>query len=108
MLSAITVGKSTQEWIEIFEHEGIPCAPVNTLTEAFADEQLQSNGMMVLAEHSVYGDLHLLGSPYEFDGERLRTMRPPPLLGQDTDAILRDALGLDDEAMSRLQRERVI
>ena len=108
LLSAITAGKTTQEWIEIFEREGIPCAPVNTLTEAFADEQLQSNGMVVLVEHSVYGDLHLLGSPYEFNGERSRTMRPPPLLGEDTEEILRGALRLDDEAINRLQRERVI
>lgn len=108
ILSEITKSRTTHEWVELFEKEGIPCGPVNSLANAFNDEQLLANGMVVETGHPIYGTLHLLGSPYQFETGRPPIMRPPPLLGEHTREVLSTVLGLREEQIEALEKERVI
>jgi crotonobetainyl-CoA:carnitine CoA-transferase CaiB-like acyl-CoA transferase len=59
-------------------------------------------------EHPTVGDLKLVGPPYKFSGTPASVRRPPPTLGEHTDEILRDELGLDAVAIAALRRDRVI
>jgi len=69
---------------------GVPAAPINDVPAALAEEQVQSTGLLLEAEHAT-GPVRLLGAPYLIDGERLPLRRSPPALGAD-DAAVRAAL----------------
>jgi crotonobetainyl-CoA:carnitine CoA-transferase CaiB-like acyl-CoA transferase len=94
ILSAALVERTTAEWQTIFEAQGIPSSPVNTLAQAFAEEQLTSQGMVQQISHATYGSLHQLGAPFTFDGHRPELILPPPLLGEHTEEVLNRFLGL--------------
>lgn len=77
-------GKTADEWTEIVRGAGVPCGPVNTLADVFADEHVLGCGMLREVEHPTAGPVKMLASPILVDGERLPIRRPPPTLGQHT------------------------
>ncbi|MEU0482123.1 CoA transferase [Streptosporangium sp. NPDC006013] len=107
-LGPVFAEKTTGEWLAELEDAGIPCAPVNTLKQAFAEEQLVANGMIHTLDHPALGSLTQLGSPYLVDGERLPLRMPPPMLGEHTDTVLAEVLGLTPDALSGLHADGVI
>lgn len=108
LLSGLTVAHTTEEWLGIFEQAQIPCAPVNTMSQALRDEQLVANGMVVEVEHPKHGKLHLLGSPYRFGDSPQAEWRSPPMLGEHTREVFAGVLGLSEDALGDLEREKVI
>lgn len=92
---------------KFLEHE-IPASPVNSLTEAFHDVQLAANDMVVKVSHPEAGDLQLLGIPYKFDGTPCKIRRPPPRLGEHTDEVMHDLLGLDVAAIDELRAAGIL
>jgi crotonobetainyl-CoA:carnitine CoA-transferase CaiB-like acyl-CoA transferase len=54
------------------------------------------------------GSVHVMASPYRFDGERLPVRRAPPQLGEGTQEVLRDLLGLDEEKLAGLKARGVV
>jgi len=100
--------RSVEEWMEIFEAEQIPCAPVNTMEQAFDDEQLRANDMVAEIEHDQAGTLHVLSSPYRFSGEVGSIRRAPPRLGEHTQELLGGVLGLDDTQLDGLRQTGVV
>ncbi len=108
-INAITVTQSSGYWLERFLQRSIPCAPVNTLEQAFADPQAQARGMTVPLEHPALGSINLIGSPFAHFSRTPATLQtPPPLLGQHTRAVLQEALGLDLATLERLEGEGVL
>jgi crotonobetainyl-CoA:carnitine CoA-transferase CaiB-like acyl-CoA transferase len=100
--------RTTQEWLDLLEEHAIPCAPVNTLQQAFAEPQLAANGMLRTVEHPGIGALTQLGAPYRLGGETLAIRRPPPQLGEHTAEVLGDLLGLDAAEIAALHEEGTI
>ena len=100
--------QTTAEWLQILEQEQIPCAPVNTMAQAFADEQLMANGSVTTVEHPTVGTLSQLASPYRFGKTALDVRMPPPLLGQHTQEVLQDLLSLDADTLESLVTEQII
>jgi crotonobetainyl-CoA:carnitine CoA-transferase CaiB-like acyl-CoA transferase len=77
--------KTADEWVEEIREAGVPCGPVNPLTDVFSDDQVLGSGMLRDVKHPVAGTLEMLASPILVDGERLPIRRPPPTLGQHTE-----------------------
>ena len=77
--------KTADEWVEEIREAGVPCGPVNPLTDVFSDDQVLGSGMLRDVKHPVAGTLEMLASPILVDGERLPVRRPPPILGQHTE-----------------------
>jgi crotonobetainyl-CoA:carnitine CoA-transferase CaiB-like acyl-CoA transferase len=100
--------RTTADWLDLLERGGIPCAPVNTVREAFAQPQLKANGMLRTVQHPSVGALTQLGAPYRIGGQTLPLRLPPPLLGQHTDEVLGDVLGLSSEDLAKLHADKVI
>jgi crotonobetainyl-CoA:carnitine CoA-transferase CaiB-like acyl-CoA transferase len=69
-------------WVEKIRDAGVPCGPVNALSDVFEDEHVLGSGMFQEVEHPAAGLLKMLASPVLVDGERLPVRRPPPTLGQ--------------------------
>ena len=77
--------KTADEWVEEIREAGVPCGPVNPLTDVFSDDQVLGSGMLRDVKHPAAGTLEMLASPILVDGERLAVRRPPPILGQHTE-----------------------
>ena len=77
--------KTADEWVEEIREAGVPCGPVNPLTDVFSDDQVLGSGMLRDVKHPAAGKLEMLASPILVDGERLPIRRPPPILGQHTE-----------------------
>jgi crotonobetainyl-CoA:carnitine CoA-transferase CaiB-like acyl-CoA transferase len=107
-LEPIFKGRTTAQWLSRLEQAGVPCAPVNTLKQAFADEQLIANGMVQSLTHPTLGALTQLGSPYRMGGRQPRLRRHPPRLGEHTDDVLGELLGLDAAELEGLRQDGVI
>jgi crotonobetainyl-CoA:carnitine CoA-transferase CaiB-like acyl-CoA transferase len=75
------------EWLAILERHEVPCAPVATVAQAFAHPQLAARGAIVEVQHSKLGPIRLPGCPMRFAGYQ-PSYRPPPLLGEHTEAVL--------------------
>src|SRR5664279_275386 len=95
------------QWLAELEAAGVPCGPINDLAEVFADPQVRERAMTVEMPHPVAGKVKLVASPLKLAATPVRYRLAPPLLGQDTDAVLRE-LGLDAAAIDRLRRRGAI
>lgn len=82
--------RRTAEWLDRLRGR-VPCAPVNTVARALADEQVRAREMIIEVTHPAFGTLREVASPVKTDGVITRP-EPAPRLGQHTDAILRDLL----------------
>lgn len=77
--------RSADEWAEEIRAAGVPCGPVNSLSDVFEDEHVLGSGILQNLDHPSAGPLKMLASPILIDGERLPIRRPPPTLGQHTE-----------------------
>jgi formyl-CoA transferase len=98
--------KPTQYWIGALNAAGVPCGPVYTMDQTFADEQVKQLGIAQPVDHPALGRLHLIGSPLNFDGTPRRIRRPTPDGGANAEQILRE-LGYTEEKISELKAARV-
>jgi crotonobetainyl-CoA:carnitine CoA-transferase CaiB-like acyl-CoA transferase len=108
IISEATRRKTTDEWLTVMESNEIPCAPVQSLREAFTDPQLIANDMIVEIDHPTHGKIHVLGVPYKFATSECSIERTPPLLGEHNREVLQSILGLADERLEELREAGVI
>jgi formyl-CoA transferase len=108
ILKPIFQRRTASEWLSALEEAGIPCGPINTLDNVFAEAQVQAREMLVNIEHPEIGDLRLVGSPLKFSDTPVAYKSPPPRLGEHTDEILREVLDYSSDQLSDLRKRGVI
>jgi crotonobetainyl-CoA:carnitine CoA-transferase CaiB-like acyl-CoA transferase len=108
MLKPIFTTKTTAEWIKALESANIPCGPINSIDQVFADPHAIARGLTVAMEHPVAGKLDLVASPLRLEKTPPEYRLPPPLLGQHTDEILAEMLELDGDARAQLRAGGII
>jgi crotonobetainyl-CoA:carnitine CoA-transferase CaiB-like acyl-CoA transferase len=107
ILSAEFARAGRAEWLARLEANDVPAGPINRLDEVFTDPGVEALGLVHEVVHPTAGSMRLLGSAVTVGGFDDRSIAPPPLLGEHTDAILRE-LGRDDAEISRLRSTGVI
>jgi len=108
LMRQLTVMRSTRDWIGLFEKVGVPCGPINTITDVFADPQVQSRGMQIRMTHPTGGEIPLVASPIRLSGTPVQYRTAPPELGQDTQQVLAEVLGLSAGSIQALVKEGVV
>ncbi len=103
LLEPLLRSRTTLAWVDALEAAGVPCGPINRLNEVFADPQVQHRGMRIDLPHPSAGSVPLVASPIRLSASPLEYAAPPPLLGQHTNEILQQLLGLPDEELGRLR-----
>lgn len=83
------------EWCRRLEAEDVPHAPMYDTSEALEDPQAKHLEILVSARHETMGDFHTVRPPVSFDGQRSRTVVPPPVLGEHNDEVLGPIRGRD-------------
>ncbi len=94
ILQPIFAGRSVRDWVDAFLAAGIPAGPINDVHAVFDDPQVQARGLVQAITLANGATVDLLGPTPRLSATPLSVRRAPPLLGQDTDEILRDVLGL--------------
>lgn len=96
-------------WLERLARAGVPVTPVNTVGEAFDDEQVEARNMVWHTEHPSVGALRQVGSPFQHLSRTPAVPgTAPPMLGAHTHALLTEVLGLDANEIAALARDGVI
>jgi crotonobetainyl-CoA:carnitine CoA-transferase CaiB-like acyl-CoA transferase len=103
MLADIMKKRTTKQWVEALEGAGVACGPINTVGQALAEPQAVARGMTLTLPHPLAGEVPLMASPMKFSGTPIAHEVAPPLLGQHTDEILEQVLGVDAAARSKLR-----
>ncbi|MBO9627445.1 MAG: CoA transferase [Microbacterium sp.] len=76
-------------WVEALSASGVPCAPINSIDEVFADPQVIHNGVVTELAHPTAGTVPQIGIPIRMRSADLGPRLRPPLLGEHTEAVLR-------------------
>ena len=87
---------------------GVPAGVVNTLQQTFDDPQSRHRGLAVPLPHPAKADLNVIANPLRFSDTPATYRLPPPMLGQHTEEVLRDLLGMDAATIAALRQEKVI
>jgi len=108
ILAEIMAKRTTREWVEALEAAGVPNGPINTIEQVFTEPQAIARGLKLELPHPLAGNVALTRSPMRFSATTLEHNRPPPLLGEHTDEILRNELGLADAEIAQLRADGVV
>jgi crotonobetainyl-CoA:carnitine CoA-transferase CaiB-like acyl-CoA transferase len=102
--------QSSAYWVDAFERASLPCCPVNTLDQVFADPQVEERAMRISMPHPLAADgrVDLIGNPIRLSETPATYRRPPPTLGQQTDEVLEEVLGLDTNDRLALRKASII
>jgi crotonobetainyl-CoA:carnitine CoA-transferase CaiB-like acyl-CoA transferase len=108
-ISEITRTNSSEYWINLFDEEGIPCGPIYTIDQVFADRQVQHLGMATPMHRPPErgGDTCVVASPLNFSGLRRDVRVPTPEAGEDTDAVLR-SVGYSESEIAELRGKGIV
>ena len=108
-LEVLTVRSTTAELIQALEAAGVPCGPINTIEEVFAEPQAQARGLVVEQDREDLGGKVLtVASPMRLSRTPVSYRAPPPALGADTAAVLETELGLPASRIAELKAKGVI
>jgi formyl-CoA transferase len=100
-IESVTRHRPKRHWLEAFEARDIPCGPINSYADVFADPQIVAREMVVSVEHPTLGVLRALGSPIKLSATPPAVRRRGPRLGEHTEEVLREA-GFDESAIAAL------
>jgi len=110
VIEKITRQHPKAHWLEGLADIGVPAGPVNTVSEAFADPQVQHRGMQVDMAHAKAGakGVSLIGNPIKMSETPVSYRQAPPVLGEHTDEILSELLDMDVRECEALREAGII
>ncbi len=106
-LMPVTRQKTSAEWIKLLNEAGVPCGPIYSIDQTFADPQVQFLGMAQTVHSPTLGDLTIVGHPVTANGTRHPLRSAAPELGQDNQEVL-SSLGYTPTQIEDLAQRGVI
>lgn len=108
ILDGIFVHKNIADWLDALEAAGIPCGPINTIDKVIGDPQVIARDMIMSTKHPTAGIVKMPGIPIKLSDTPGAVEKPAPLLGQHTEEILQELLGLSIQEINKLKENKVI
>ncbi|TDF31157.1 CoA transferase [Delftia tsuruhatensis] len=117
LMSDLTRSRPTAEWIALLEDKAVPCGPINHIGQAFDDAQVRARGLRVEQERypgatppagETINRVVTTASPLRLSDTPTTLRHAPPALGQHTDEVLRQRLGLDAQQLQALRDQGVV
>ncbi len=108
MLNELFVRGEIQHWLSLLESIGVPCGPINSIDQVLNDPQVMAREMVIEIPHPSAGAIKLVASPLKIPTAPVVIRRPPPRLGEHSEEILHEVLGLEGEAIQELRAAEVI
>ncbi len=100
--------KTRRQWQAELDAQNIPCGPINTLDHVFSDPQVLARNMVAEVPHPTAGAVKMVPSPMKLSDTPCTIDRHPPLLGEHTNDILIEKLGLNDQAIAGLRERSIV
>lgn len=108
LVERVLATRTTADWEGVMEQADVPASAILSVADAVSHPHTTARGMFPTVEHGEYGTVRIPGAPLRLGGEQVESPVPPPLLGQDTMAVLQDVLGLSALELAALQDAKVI
>ena len=108
LLQQRLVTRSVAQWVDVLQPEGVPCGPVNSIAQTFANPQVIHRQMRVDLPHPLAGSVPSVANPIKFSGTPIQYGDAPPTLGQHSDQVLKEYVGLSDAEIEALKAKRII
>ena len=100
--------RNRADWVSALRAAGVPCGSVRDIGEVLSDPHLDARNMIQALEHAAAGAIKVLGVPIKLSATPGEVRTPPPSLGEHTERILKEDLGLDDGTVASLRTARVV
>jgi crotonobetainyl-CoA:carnitine CoA-transferase CaiB-like acyl-CoA transferase len=109
-LNGITRTRPSAWWIENLEKNKVGCGPINTLADVFDDPQVKARGMVIEMDHPATGGrkAKLIASPVRMSATPVTYRKSPPTLGQHTEEVLGEYLGMSSAEVAALRSRGVV
>jgi crotonobetainyl-CoA:carnitine CoA-transferase CaiB-like acyl-CoA transferase len=107
-LSRWTRTRATASWVCALEAAGVPCGPINTIDQVFADPQVRAREMRIDLPDPAAGTVPLVANPLRMSASPVRYDTAPPALGAHTHEVLATMLGLPPTQIRALAESGVI
>jgi crotonobetainyl-CoA:carnitine CoA-transferase CaiB-like acyl-CoA transferase len=107
IIASILSQHSIDHWMPLLRKAVVPSAPIYDFKQVFEDPQIKHRELVKTVEHPLSGSMSVVGNPLNFSETPVEYKRAPPLLGQHTDEILREVLGMDAPEIARLSEQKV-
>jgi crotonobetainyl-CoA:carnitine CoA-transferase CaiB-like acyl-CoA transferase len=99
--------RSTAEWVEILNRAGVPCGPIYSMDQVFADPQVRHLGVAAEVEHPSLGKFRIINQPVKLSRTPARIATATPERGAHTEEVLRE-IGYDENAIEVLRKDRIV
>lgn len=106
-ISEITKHKPSAYWVELFEEAGVPCGPINSIDQVFADPQVQHLGIAAPVKSKKKGEIHLVNSPINMEGLQKKIRSATPEAGEHTAEILQ-SIGYSQADIEKMRANGVV
>ncbi|WP_147694281.1 CaiB/BaiF CoA transferase family protein [Vogesella mureinivorans] len=106
-LAEAFLARGRDEWLKLLDAAGVPCGPINTVDEAFADPQIQHRQMAMHLPDAAGQAVPQVACPIKMSGTPPQYKAAPPKLGEHTDAVL-TSLGYSAEAIAQLKASATV
>lgn len=108
LLDDLLKRRTVQEWVGLLEPIGVPVGPINDLGQVFDHPQVKARGMKVELPHPVTGSVSLVASPIRMSTTPVEYSQAPPTLGQHTQEVLQQQLGISSEEFAGLRANGIV
>ncbi|OLO11883.1 CoA transferase [Chromohalobacter japonicus] len=99
---------TAEAWVKRISKANVPVGLINNIADALAEPQVDARGMLVNIPHPMNPDFRMVGSPINLSDTPVEYKRPAPLLGQDTNDVLTEYLGLSPEQLLQFKSDGVV
>jgi crotonobetainyl-CoA:carnitine CoA-transferase CaiB-like acyl-CoA transferase len=106
-IGTYTQHKSSAEWIDIMNKAGVPCGPIYSIDQVFADPQVQHLGIAQSVKKRDKSTLNVVGQPFTLSRTRSRIAAPPPDMGQHTNEVLKE-FGFSAKEIAALHQAKAV
>jgi formyl-CoA transferase len=107
LIEAKTLGKTSAEWIDIFNKAGVPSGPIYTIDQTFADEQVKHLGIAQDATKPNGETQTFVGQPFKLSRTPSKIVATPPNQGQHTDEVFKE-FGFSDSEIAKLHEAKAV
>lgn len=108
IVAGIIAGRTTDEWVAILEEANVPGGPINTIDRVFANEQVQARGVELALKAKDGTVMPSVANPIRYSKSTIEFEKAPPYLGQDTDDVLKQVLGISAADIAAMHADGVI
>jgi crotonobetainyl-CoA:carnitine CoA-transferase CaiB-like acyl-CoA transferase len=108
LLQARLITRGVEDWVGLLQPEGIPCGPVNSIAQTFANPQVMHRQMRIDLPHPLSGSVPSVANPIKFSGTPIQYRNAPPTLGQHSHEVLQHYVGLSDAEIEALTKNGIV